>query len=498
MATKATKEQGTTIRPPIVVVLGHVDHGKSSLLEAIRKDFKIISKESGGITQHVGAYQAEYQGKHITFLDTPGHEAFSAMRSRGAKIADIAVLVVAADDGVQEQTKEAISVVQEAGIPMLVALNKIDKPGADAEKVKRELSLNNVFVESLGGNVPCLHTSAATQQGIGELLEMILLVGDIAHLTCNPERSQGAQGVVIETSVDSRRGNSATLLVKDGTLKVGDIVGTKSAWGKAKILQNFQGESLEKASPSTPVLMVGFEEHPRIGEEFQVFDGEDEARAFLSLETRQEPRILASEDKNALNVIVKADVSGSLEALKNMLSVLPQEKIALRIVDSGIGDVSEGDVRLAQGTKATIFAFRTKANSSAKELAQREEIRLETFDVVYDLIQRVRELMEKSQELQLIRKNIGSLKVLAVFLQEKDRHIVGGRVLEGEIQKGANGEVVRQGEVVGQGRLVNLQKNKKDVDVALKGDECGLLLSGNIQVEVGDILQFHILVSDTI
>ena len=484
-------------RPPIVVVLGHVDHGKSSLLEAIREDFKITSKESGGITQHIGAYQAEYQGKQTTFIDTPGHEAFSAMRSRGAKIADIAILVVAADDGVQQQTKEAISVIQEAGIPMIVAVNKIDKPGADEEKVKRELSQNNVFVESFGGNVPCVNTSATTKQGIPGLLEMTLLVADLAHLTSDP--SKHAKGVVIETSLDSRRGNSATLLVKDGTLRVGDIVGTRNAWGRAKMLQNFQGESIQEALPSTPVLMVGFEEHPRIGEEFQVFENEDSARAFLSPTIEKEGAKASLEPTtNFLNIVLKADVAGSVEVLQYMLSVLPQEKIALRIVDSGIGEVGEGDVRLAQGTNARVLGFRTKVNAQALGLAQRENIPLETFDVMYDLIQRVREVMEKSQESRFVRKDIGNLRVLAMFLREKDRQIIGGRVLEGEIQKGSNVDVMRNGEIVGQGRLLNLQKNKNDVDHALKGDECGLLFVGSIQVEVGDILQFHILAPDTI
>lgn len=484
-------------RPPIVVVLGHVDHGKSSLLEAIREDFKITSKESGGITQHIGAYQAEYQGKQITFIDTPGHEAFSAMRSRGAKIADIAILVVAADDGVQQQTKEAISVIQEAEIPMIVAANKIDKPGADPEKVKRELSQNNVFVESLGGNVPCVNTSATTKQGIPELLEMTLLVADLGHLTSDP--LQNAEGVVIETSVDSRRGNSATLLVKDGTLRVGDIVGTRSAWGKAKILQNFQGESVELALPSTPVLMVGFEEHPLVGEEFQVFQNEESAKTFLSPPAKkEEARIPLSADTNFLNIVLKADVAGSLEVLEGMLSVLPQEKIALRIVGSGIGEVGEGDVRLAQSTNARVLGFRTKVNAQALDLAQRESIPVETFDIIYDLVQRAREIMEKSQESRFVRKDIGTLRVLAVFLREKDRQIIGGRVLDGEIQKGNLVEVIRNNGVAGQGRLLNLQKNKKDTDLAVKGDECGLLFAGSIQVEVGDILQCHILAPDTI
>ncbi|TSC56907.1 MAG: translation initiation factor IF-2 [Parcubacteria group bacterium Greene0714_21] len=483
-------------RPPIVVVLGHVDHGKSSLLEAIREDFKITSKESGGITQHIGAYQVEHQGKQIIFIDTPGHEAFSAMRSRGARVADIAVLVVAADQGVQQQTREAILVIQEAGIPMIVALNKIDKPGADEEKVKRELSQNNVFVESLGGSVPCVNTSATAKQGIGELLEMILLVADLAQLISDPRKS--AQGMVIETSLDSKRGNSATLLVKDGTLRAGDIVGTRSAWGKAKILQNFEGASVQETS-CTPVVMVGFEEHPHIGEEFQVFDSEDSARAFLSSKVKKESTEVSSlSGRNFLNIVLKADVAGSLEALEGMLSVLPQEKIVLRIVNSGVGDIGEGDVRLAQGTNARVLGFRTKVNASAKEFAERESIPLETFDVIYDLIQRVREVMEKSQESQLIRKDIGSLRVLAVFLREKDRQIIGGRVVDGEVTKGVSVEVVRNGEIAGQGRALNVQKNKKDVDKALKSEECGLLFVGSIQAEAGDILQFHILAPNTI
>jgi translation initiation factor IF-2 len=419
------------------------------------------------------------------------------MRSRGAKIADIAILVVAADDGVQQQTKEAISVIQESGIPMIVAVNKIDKPGADEEKVKRELSQNNVFVESFGGSVPCLNTSATTKQGIPELLEMTLLVADLQHLASDPLK--GANGAVIETSIDSRRGNSATLLVKDGALRIGDIVGTRSAWGKAKILQNFQGESVKVALPSTPVLMVGFEEHPLTGEEFQIFESEESARSFLSPQIKKEGAKASQEPTaNFLNIVLKTDVAGSLEVLESMLSVLPQEKIALRIVDSRVGEIGEKDVRLAQGTNARVLSFRTKVNAQALELAKRENVPLETFDIIYDLVQRVRAVMEKSQESILVRKDIGNLRVLAVFLREKDRQIIGGRVLEGEIKKGGPVEVVRNNTVAGQGRLLNLQKNKKDADLAVKGDECGLLFTGDVQVEVGDVLQFHILAPDTI
>ncbi|OHA71906.1 MAG: translation initiation factor IF-2 [Candidatus Wildermuthbacteria bacterium RIFCSPLOWO2_01_FULL_47_18] len=492
MAT-TTKTTTGVPRPPIVVVLGHVDHGKSSLLEAIREEFKITSKESGGITQHIGAYVAQSQGKNITFIDTPGHEAFSALRSRGANVADIAILVVAADDGIQPQTKEAIEVIRKTQLPFVVAVNKIDVPGADVERTKRDLSSAEVFVEGMGGNVPVVGTSATTKKGIVELLEVILLLADLENLRADPE-SPG-KGVVIESSMDSQRGGVASLLVRDGKVSVGDILGTKSVFGKVKILEDFQGNPVETALPSFPALAIGFEEAPRVGEEFQVFRSEEDAKEHITKTggAIKTPQVVSpGPEAKVLNVILKADVAGSLEALEGVLLALPQENMFLRVVHSDIGEINEGDIKLAQGSKAKILGFRTGIDKGAEEFAKREHVTVMTFDIIYDLIQAVRKLMEKPETHELVRKQIGELSVLAVFFTEKSRQIIGGKVKDGEIRRGATIEIVRNEAVVGRGKMLNLQKDKQDASQVLKNQECGISYEGDVTLEVGDTLRFFI------
>ena len=486
-------------RPPIVVILGHVDHGKSSLLEAIREDFKITSKESGGITQHIGAYVAEYpstssgQVKTITFIDTPGHEAFSAMRSRGAKVADIAVLVVAADEGIKPQTKEAIQVIKGADMPFVVAINKIDKPEADVEKIKNELAQNEVFLESLGGTVPFVGTSATTKQGIQELLEMILLMADLEQLIADPQKP--GEGVIVESLADPQRGFAVTLLVLNGTVKIGDIVGTKSCVGKARIIEDFQGAEIKEIFPSFPALVIGFGEGPKIGEEFKVFPNEELATQYLAPKERIEnmPQAVLQDDaKKILPVILKADVAGSLEVLQEVLLALPQETVIVKIVSLGVGEINEHDVRLAQGTKAKILGFKTKINKTAEAFAKRESIGIEIFDIIYDLIQRVRQLMEKPVQTELVRKEVGTLRVLGVFFTEKNRQIIGGRVVEGQAQRGAQIEIMRNDQLAGRGKVLNLQKDKKDMPIVPKGEECGISYDGDAQIQKGDMLHFFI------
>lgn len=482
-----TAQTNTALRPPVVVVLGHVDHGKSSLLEAIREDFKITSKESGGITQHIGAYVAEFEGKPITFIDTPGHEAFSAVRSRGAKVADLAVLVVAADDGVKPQTKEAIKQVKEAQLPFLVAFNKIDKLQANVERVKQELSQEGVLVESFGGKVPEVQTSAVSKQGIKELLETLLLLAELEDLKVSVEVA--AKGVVIESGMDARRGPTATLLVQEGTLRVGDVIATKSSMGKARIIEDVQGNAVKEVLPSFPCLVIGFEEAPQTGEEWKVFESEEEARSFLA---PAEARVFQQdipEGIPTLDIILKSDVTGSLEVLEHALLSIPQDQVALRFVGATAGDITENDVKVAIGTKARIIGFRTKTQSVAADLAEREGVKIETFEVIYELVQRVRALMEKSIEPETVRRELGSLKVLAVFLTEKNRQIVGGRVTQGEIQKGSRVEIMRGEEIVGTGKLVNVQRNKKDVGLVKAGEESGLVVEGTAKIQEGDVIQ---------
>jgi len=479
-------------RPPIVVVMGHVDHGKSSLLEAI-KGLKITAKESGGITQHIGAYEVEHQGKKITFLDTPGHEAFSAMRSRGAKVADIAILVVDAEESVKPQTKEAILHIQKSGIPMVVAINKIDKPGANPEKVKRDLMQSDVLVESLGGKIPQVLTSAKEGKGIVELLEIILLMAEMEEL--KGDSGKPAEGVVIESYLDNQRGPIATVLLRDGILKKGDVVAAYPALGKVKSLEDFQGVPREECLPSMPCVINGFEVVPRVGEKFEVYPDIESAQKHLE---KKEKRLDGSEmtliekDKRVLNLVLKADVQGSVEAIQEMLKGFSQEKVALRILKGEAGEIQEGDVRLAKDGKAKIIGFRVKTNITAQKLAERENVSITTFDVIYHLAQGVKVLMERRAAPEKVRTDLGKLKVSIVFLNDKNRQIVGGKIIEGEIKKGTQIEVLRNNEVVGRGRPINLQKNKKDIPRAVKGDEAGVLYEGDVKIGEGDVLQFYL------
>lgn len=480
-------------KPPVAVVLGHIDHGKSSLLQSIKElGVSITEKESGGITQHIGAYQAEKDGKRITFIDTPGHEAFSAMRSRGAKVADIAVLVIDAAEGIRPQTREAISHIKKAQIPFIVALNKIDKPGANPEKVKGELKKEGILVEDLGGKIPQVSTSAKTGQGVNELLELIILLAEMENLKADIQK-QG-EGVVIESYLDVQRGPTATLILNQGILKAGDIVGTPTAFGKIKILENFQGKTVEKALPAEPAIVVGFETAPRVGENFKVFINFEEARSFLKITEKKEPsQILeVGSGQRVLNLILKTDVLGSIEPLEEVLKNLPQEKIILRILKSETGEINESDVKLAKSARAIILGFRVKSNPTVKQLAEREKIKIASFEIIYDLVEEVRKFMESIIEPETVRQDLGKLKVLAVFLTEKNRQIIGGKVIEGEMKKGVRAEVFREEALLGRGKLINLQRNKKDIERIGKGEECGMLYEGDIRIEEGDVLSAYV------
>lgn len=492
MIKKAKKQKNLQLRPPVVVILGHVDHGKTSILDYIRKT-RIAEKEAGGITQHIGAYQIEHRSKKITFIDTPGHEAFSAMRSRGAKVADIAVLVVAAEEGVKPQTKEAIAHIKKTGIPLIVALNKIDKKEAQPEKVKGELAKNDVVVESLNGQVPSVNLSAKSGQGIDELLEMIILVAEMEELKSKTD--QMASGVVIESYQDPRRGATATLLVKEGTLKDKDIVGTDSASGRIKTMEDFQSQPLEKATASTPVIVTGFNQVPQVGEKFFVFNSLEEAQIRIARKTakrKEEKEVFVFEpEKKILNIILKADVQGSLEAIRESLKSIPSEEVILRILKSEVGEINESDIKLAESAQAKIVGFRVKASSAIQELAQQRKIKILVFEVIYELIQGVRELLSQLLKPEVIKNILGQLKVLVLFHHEKDRQIIGGKVIKGQVQKGALIDVIRDDKKIGQGKIIQLQRNKKDVDKAAKDQECGILFKGTTTIEKGDILEIY-------
>lgn len=475
-------------RPPVVVVLGHVDHGKTTILDFIRKS-RIAEKESGGITQHVGAYEVEHKGKKITFIDTPGHEAFSAMRGRGAKVADIAILVVAAEEGIKPQTKEAISHIKKAGVPMIVAINKVDKTEANPEKVKRELSQGEVLVESLGGKIPSVEISGKTGKGIDDLLELIILVAEMEKLEGSP--SKPAEGLVIESYLDTLRGPTATLLLRDGVLRTGDIIGTASTSGKIKSLNNFQGKQTKEAFPSQPVIALGFEEPPQVGEKFKVFANSGEVQKYLEKKERKSEVsevFFIEEEKKVLNLILKADVLGSLEAIEQVLKTIPQEKVILRILKKEVGEINESDVKLANSAKGKIIGFRVKINPIAFNLKEQFKISVLTFDVIYDLVQAARTLMEKLTEPEIIREVVGKVKILAIFQQTGDKQIIGGKVIDGEAKSGTKIEILRQEEKIGEGKLTSLQKNKKETEKVSKGEECGMLYQGEGKIEEGDTL----------
>ena len=477
-------------KPPVVVVLGHVDHGKSTLIEKI-KDIKITEKESGGITQHIGAYEVEQEGKKITFIDTPGHEAFSAMRSRGAKVADIAVLVIDATEGVKEQTKEAISHIKMATIPMIVALNKMDKPGADPERIKRELSKLDILVESMGGKVPLVEVSAKTGQKISDLLDLILLVAELENFKTNLEEK--TEGVVVEAYLDGLKGPLATLLINQGILSVSDILATESVLGKVKKLFNFKGENIKEGLPSMPVVVLGFEKTPQVGEKFEVYPTIEAAQNYVAKKERKEKKgevFFITPEKKVLNLVLKADCLGSLEAIRETLKTFPQETVVLRVLKGEVGDINESDVKLAKSARAKIIGFRVKVDRAAKATLFNLKMKVRIFEVIYELFQEVKKITEKILQPKKVRQDLGKVKILAIFRTEKKRQIVGGKVIEGKVEKGCKIEIFRGEEKIGQGKLIGLQAKKKDIKVAPKGSECGVLYEGDVKIQEGDILVF--------
>lgn len=475
-------------KQPVVVILGHVDHGKTSLLRAI-KNLPFSSKKPGGvITQEIGAFEVEIREKKITFIDTPGHEAFSQMRARGAKVADLAVLVVSAVEGPKEQTKEALEVIKEAKIPFLVAITKVDLPGANPKKVQRELSKIGIITEELGGEVPCIESSAKTGQGIKDILELILLLAEMKNLKADLKKK--ASGVIVESHLDPKKGILATVILEEGILRVGDFIGTESAFGKVRLIQNSEGKKVKEIFPGQAGLITGFEEIPGVGEKIEVFESLEKAKENIKVKLKERERKEPKEGQKILKLILKADCLGSLEAIEEMIDKIPQEKILIDIVRSGVGEISEEDLKLAKASKSFIFAFKTKPDKIAKKILEREKIKIFSFSVIYELIEGVRKLAEKVLEPEIIRKKIGEVQVLVEFWREGERQIVGGRVLEGEVKKPSEIEIWRKDELIGKGRLLNLQKNKKDIEKAQKGEEIGILYEGKGKIKEGDILKF--------
>jgi len=486
------EEKNKEIKVPVVVVLGHVDHGKSTLLEAIRKEIRIVARESGGITQHIGAYEIEKDGKKITFIDTPGHEAFKEMRSRGAEVADVAILVVDAGESVKPQTKESIKAVKKADIPLIVALNKMDKSQAQPDWVKGELKKEGIIVESLGGKVPAVEVSAKEGKGIEELLETISLVAEIEELKV--EKDVPAEGAIIESALDPRKGVIATLIPRKGTLKKGDIIATPSVKGKVKQLIDFQGKQIEKCLPSQPAALLGFEEAPEVGQQFKVFGSLESAEEFFQGGEKKEGISEKKDQKEkTLKIILKADVKGSLEALKSVLKELSHEEVELDIIKSEVGNINAGDIKLANDLGARIFGFRVKMEKNIENTASQLKVFPKTFDVIYELVDEIKQSMERMLSPEIKRIDLGKIKILALFKKSKKGQIIGGRVVEGEITKDTLAEVYRNKEKIGQGKIKSMEEEKRTISSAGKGKEVGMLFipEEDIDIKEDDILHVY-------
>ena len=507
---KEEEEDESTMvsRPPVVCVMGHVDHGKTSLLDAIRKT-NVTRGEAGGITQHIGAYVVDINGQKITFLDTPGHEAFTAMRMRGANSTDIAVLVVAADDGVMPQTVEAISHAKAAGVEIIVAINKIDKPSANIERVKQELSEYELIPEDWGGTTPFVPVSAKTGEGIDNLLEMILLTAEGSELKANPTRA--ARGLVIEAQLDKGKGPVATILVQKGTLHVGDFIAAGACNGKVRAMMDDKGRRVKQAGPSTPVEILGLGDVPNAGEVLMSFENDKEAKNFAAAFVSENKNRLLEETKGKLSldnlfdqiqasdlkelpIIVKADVQGSVEAVKQSLVKLSNDEVVVRVIHGGVGAVNESDVSLAATSNAIIIGFNVRPDTTAKQLAEQEGVDLRLYRVIYQAIEDVEAAMKGMLDPVFEEKVIGHAEVRQLFKASGIGTIAGSYVLDGTFQRGCKVRITRDEEQIYEGELASLKRFKDDVKEVRAGYECGLVFQDFNDVKEEDKVEAYIMV----
>jgi len=522
---KPLKIESSANRPPVIVVMGHIDHGKSTLLDYIRKaDFTskaaksephpIAGREAGGITQHIGAYETEieHEGRKrkITFLDTPGHEAFSQMRTRGATVADIAILVVAADDGVQPQTIEAHSTIKEANLPYIIAINKIDKPGADPEKLKTQLAENGIYVEGYGGTVPFAKISAKNGEGVPELLDVAIILADMENLLADAKQNAG--GVVIESNMDPKRGISSTLLIKNGTLKKGMFVLAGKAMAPVRILENFLGQPIGEASFSSPVRITGFSELPVIGDEFKTYADKNEAEEALdqaketaqtkikdskqNIDEETNPLRQSSSEasKITIKMIIKTDAAGSLEALEKELIKLKDEEITIELLKGGVGNINEDDARFSSARlpdgqpskKTVILGFNVATDPSAKEIIDRNGIPTFTSDIIYKISDWLKEEIAKRKAEIPREEIIGTAKILKTFSRQKNKQVIGGRVSSGKLVEGKAFKIKRKNVEIGEGKIANLQQGKKEVKEVSLDEEFGAMTENKIEIARDD------------
>ena len=501
-------ETDMIIRPPVVCVMGHVDHGKTSLLDAIRQT-NVTAREAGGITQHIGASVIEINGRKITFLDTPGHEAFTAMRMRGAQSTDIAILVVAADDGVMPQTVEAINHAKAAGVEIIVAINKIDKPSANIDKVKQELAEYELIPEDWGGSTIFVPVSAHTKEGITDLLEMVLLTADVLELKANPNRK--GRGLVIEAELDKGKGPVATVLVQKGTLRVGDTIAAGACYGKIRAMMDDKGRRVKEAGPSTPVEILGLNDVPQAGEVFVATENEKEARSFAETFISESKNKLLEDTKAKLSLddlfsqikagnvkelplIIKADVQGSVEAVKQSLTKLSNEEVVVKVIHGGVGAINESDVSLASASNAIIIGFNVRPDATAKSIAEREKVDVRLYKVIYQAIEDVEAAMKGMLDPVFEEKVIGHAVIRQLFKASGVGTIAGSYVLDGKFQRGCSCRITREGEQIYDGPLASLKRFKDDVKEVAAGYECGLVFEKFNDLQEDDQIEAYMMV----
>ncbi len=499
---KDDKEHSNT-RPPVVVVMGHVDHGKTKLLDAIRST-NVVAGEAGGITQHIGAYQVEKKGRLITFIDTPGHEAFSAMRSRGAHVADLAILVVAADDGIKPQTEEAIKIIQHADLPFLVAINKIDKPEINLERVKKQLADRDLLPEDWGGKVVTVPVSALTGKGIDELLDTVLLVADLEPDALRADPNRPAVGSIIEARIDKGEGPVATILVRTGTLKRGDDVKIGGIVGRVKALKDWRGKAVTKAEPSMPAKMLGLKVAPEVGDILQVVDAKEakllrrdqkqvsersKTRVVYTTKKAEQERPSIPASRPMLNIVLRCDNLGSQEAIMESLQKYETAAVGVEVVAKGLGSITDADVLRADTAKGLLLGFHVVPTPRAADVAKSKQMTIGTFTVIYDLLDEIQKQAEALLPTEHIETMLGHLRVLAIFRKEKKGMIVGGRVTDGSVKNGAHVRVTRNGAVVAEGGINDLQSDKRRVPEVAMGSECGIRFEGQPVIEESDVLE---------
>lgn len=498
------KTSGGDSRPPVVAVMGHVDHGKTSLLDAIR-GADVVKGEAGGITQHISAYQIAHAGRKITFLDTPGHEAFAALREHGAQLTDLVIIVVAADDGIKPQTVEAIRFASQAGVKMIVAINKIDKEGADPNRIKQQLSEHKLLVEEWGGDTVVVEVSAKAKTGIDKLLDMVLLVADLDELKA--DKSVPARGLVIEAHMEQGRGSVAVALVEEGTLKTGQIIAAGAAYAKVRNLNSPEGKKLDEAGPSTPVVITGFKTLPEFGDEFEVMPDEKSARARAQeAASRQKEaggrndmsgseliRMMnRSRDLQELNVVIKADVKGSLTSVIDSLKALDTDEVAIRVVGSGVGTVNDNDVHMATTSNAIIYGFNVTAPSSIKQMASRDRVSLKLYKVIYELIDDAKDELSKLLAPEVIETELGRLLVKGIFKTTKTDIICGGEVTKGKLAVPAIVNIYRGNELIAEAEALGLKRGPQETKEVIEGEMCGVNLktAGRVDLQEGDRIEF--------